>query len=160
VAFNQRDLQGARRLFEEAAGMLRGPGDMNFMAYSIRRLAHIAWLDGNYETASRQCEESLQLNREVGDPRGAIACVAGFAAIALRREEYGRAAALMAALDKELAYKNIRLLYLDRVEFERNLSSLRGSMSRKSFERSWARGKGMSFDEAIALALETSGTNA
>ncbi len=96
----------------------------------------------------------MNLNQQVGDPRGTIACLAGLAAIAAAQGRFERAAKLMAAVDTQLATIGIRLLFIDQIEYERNLANLRAKLDEKNFNKFWARGNGMSLDQAIAFALE------
>jgi predicted ATPase/DNA-binding SARP family transcriptional activator len=144
VALNHDEPEWARSLYEESSAVLRERGDMNFLAYSVRRLGQLAWREGDYEKANILCKESLNLNQKVGDPRGMIATLAGFAAIAVAQGKYQRAAKLMAAVETQISSTDIRhhegvvgqqqflamdaiglrLLYVDRMEYERNLDSL------------------------------------
>jgi hypothetical protein len=93
------------------------------------------------------------LNQDAGDPRGVIATLAGFAAIATAQSRYERAAVLMAAVASQLATISVQLLYFDRIEYDRNLAILRGEMSKKTLDRLRARGNALSLDEAIEIAL-------
>jgi hypothetical protein len=43
---------------------------------------------------------------------------------------------------------------MDQQEYERNLARLRAKMDKKAFAKLWAKGKDMSLDAAIDLALE------
>ncbi len=156
VALNQDELQRARSLYEEAITVLRDSGDLNFQPYTIRRLGHVAWLQGDYGRAFDLCKESLELNREVSDPRGILACLAGFAAIAVERREYERAAVLAACVETRLAAFGNRLLYMDRLEYERNLGRLRSALDAKTLARLWSKGSKMTMDQAMNLALARS----
>ena len=154
VAFLHYEARLARSIYEEAVGVLREPGDINFLAYAIRRLGQLLWHEGDNEAAFTLCKESLNLNQQVGDPRGTIACLAGLAAIAAAQGRFERAAKLMAAVDTQLASIGIRLLFIDQLEYARNLADLRAKLDEKNFNKFWAKGKRMSLDDAIALALE------
>jgi predicted ATPase/DNA-binding SARP family transcriptional activator len=154
VALNQSDRPRARSLMQEASEILREPGDMNFRAYAVRRLGHLAWLDGDFEQAEARCAESLKLNQGAGDPRGVFASMAGFGAIATAKSEYERAATLLGAVDSQLAAVSVKLLYMDRMEYERNLAILREKLTKKAFDKCWAKGHAFSLDEAIAMALK------
>jgi tetratricopeptide (TPR) repeat protein len=153
VALNHGEGEWARSLYEEAVAILRKPGDINFLAYAVRRLAQMLWRYGDYKRAVELCKESLKLNQEVGDPRGMIACLAGFAAIALAQENYHRAAQLMAALETQFNAIGIRLLYMDRMEYERSLGQLNARLNEKDIHKSWDKGKIMSLDQVIAFAI-------
>ena len=154
VALNHSHPEWARSLYEETVQILKELGDLNFLAYSVRRLAQLYWQEGHNYQAISQLQESLNLNREVADPRGIIACLAGFAAVALRQEQYQRAVQLMGAVESQLAALSIRLLYMDKLEYERNLTLLGSTMDQETFAKFWGQGKGMTLEETIAFALE------
>jgi hypothetical protein len=156
VALNCDEKQEARTLYDESAEVLRGPdvGDINFLGYPIRRLGQLAWREGRYKEAIALCTESLRLNHEVGDPRGVISCVAGFAAIATAQEKFERAAQLIAAVETHLALMSIQPPFMDKMEYERTLALLRAKVDEKILARFWEKGKGMSFEDAVAFALE------
>jgi tetratricopeptide (TPR) repeat protein len=156
VELSCNDTQKSRSLYNESAAVLRGPhvGDINFLGYPIRRLGQLAWREGHYEEAKARCKESLRLNHEVGDPRGVMSCVAGFAAIAVAQEKFERAAQLMAAVETQLTLISIQPPFMDKMEYERNLALVRAKLGEKVLAKIWAKGKAMSFEDAVALALE------
>jgi non-specific serine/threonine protein kinase len=156
VALSCNEMQKSRSLYDEAVVVLKRPdvGDINFLGYPTRRLAEVAWREGRYTEASAYCKESLRLNHEVSDPRGVICSVSGFAAIAVAQGKFERAAQLMGAVETQLALFNVRLLYMDNKEYERNLALVRAKLDEKPLAKFWEKGKGMSFEEAIAFALQ------
>ena len=156
VELNCNEVERARSLYEESSAVLREPelGDINFLGYPIRRLGQLARHEGDYEKAASLCRESLTLNYEVADPRGVMCCVAGFAALAVSQGRFERASQLMAAVETQLTSIGIRLLYMDKMEYERNLDLLRAKLDEKILNKFWAKGKAMSFEQAIAIALE------
>ena len=154
VALNLGEEEHARSLYEITAAILREHGDKNFLAYSVRRLGQLACRRGDYEKAMAFCKESLVLNQKVGDPRGVLACIAGFAAIAVARGKFEYAARLMATVENQLASIGTRLLQLDKFEYERNLVFLREHLDKKSLAKFLAQGKAMTLEQAIASALE------
>jgi non-specific serine/threonine protein kinase len=154
VALNQNASNEARSIFEECVAILKEIGDKNWLAYSIRRLGLLAWREKDYTKAIVLCQESLSLNREIGDPRGVLACLAGFADIAVVQGKFERGATLMAAVETQLDAMGLQLLPVDKMEYERNLAHLRANLDKKAFFKFWAKGKEWSLEEAIALALE------
>jgi non-specific serine/threonine protein kinase len=152
LALMQNEPERARLLYEETVTDLLDPSDANFLAYAIRRLGQLAWQAGDYERASAYCNESLRLNREVADWRGICACLAGFVAIAVGRQDLETAAVLAAAVESRLSAVGIRLLYLDRLEYEKSVLEIRARLAEKTLEKLWAKGKAMSFEGAIALS--------
>jgi tetratricopeptide (TPR) repeat protein len=154
IALIQEELERARSLYEESISFLRALGDMNFLAYSVRRLGQLAWREGDYEKAVALFRESLIKNQAVGDQRGAIACLAAFAAVDLSQGKYERATQILAAVETQLSSIGIRLLPVDKLEYERSLAALRGRLDERTLARYWADGSAMSLDEALAFALD------
>lgn len=159
AALNHSHPARARALYEETVVTLRELGDLNFLAYSVRRLAQLCWLEGRFEEAISLLRESLELNQDVADPRGIVACLAGFAAVAVAREHYARAAQLMGAVEKQLASLGIRLLYMDKMEYDRNLAHLQARSDEPTLKKFWQMGNQLSLDQAIQFACESSNNN-
>ncbi|HEX5940896.1 MAG TPA: hypothetical protein VFY66_01405, partial [Anaerolineales bacterium] len=128
-------------------------GDLNFLAYSIRRLAQLMWHEGRYDDAIVQLQESLKLNQDVADPRGVVACLAGFAAVAVGRGQFPRAAQVMGAVETQLADLGIPLLYMDKMEYERNLAIVQAKLDEQAFKNFWIKGTHMSLEQAMDFAL-------
>jgi predicted ATPase len=154
VALNQNLSNEAASIYQESVAILREIADKNFLAYSVRRLGLLAWRERDFERATLLCQESLRLNRELGDLRGVIACVAGFADIAVAQGKFARAAQIMGVVETQLASMGMRLLPVDKMEYERNLAVLRAKLDEKTLSRFWTKGKGLSLDDAIVFALE------
>jgi tetratricopeptide (TPR) repeat protein len=154
VALNQNELDEARSIYEETVAILREIGDKNFLAYSVRRLGFLAWREKDYRKATALCIESLSLNRELGDLRGVLASITAFANIAVAQGKFERAVQIIAAVESQLTAMGMRLLPVDKLEYERNLALLQANMSEKALTMFWAKGKGMLLEEVIAFALE------
>jgi len=156
VALNHGEAKWAHSLYEEAVRILREIGDITFLAYVVRRLGQLLWREGDYEAAVVLCKESLDLNLAKGDPRGIMACLAGFAAIAVAQGKFERAARLMATVETQLTTIGIQLLSLDKMEYERNLILLSTHLNKKTLDKFWATGATISTEEAVKYALEES----
>jgi L-fucose isomerase-like protein len=72
----------------------------------------------------------------------------------MAQDKYQQAAQLMAAVETQLASMGIRLLYIDMMEFERNLASLRAKLDEKALAKFRAKGRAMKLEQAIEYALE------
>ena len=57
-------------------------------------------------------------------------------------------------MEAQLAAMGMRLLPLDKMEYERNLAQLRAQFDEKTLNKSWAKGREMSLEQAIAITLE------
>lgn len=155
VALNLEEAARARLLYEEAVSIWREHGDKNFLAYSLRRLGQVAWYETHYAEAIALCTESLNLNLDVGDRRGVIACLAGFTAVAVAQQSWERAAQLASAVESKLSSIGIQLLQLDKAEFEHSLSSLEFHFDEKTLSKFRKKGRTMSLEQAMVFALET-----
>ena len=60
----------------------------------------------------------------------------------------------MAAVETQLGAMGMRLLPVDKMEYERNLTVLHAQLDEKTLGKLWAKGKSMSLDDGIAFALE------
>jgi hypothetical protein len=134
--------------------MLRETGDINFLAYAVRRLGQLLWREGEYEKSITLCKESLNYNQNVGSPRGVIGCLVGFAAIAVAQEKYQYATQLMAAIETQMVSMGITPMYMDQQEYDRNLSQLRAQLDNAVFEKAWSKGRAMSLEQTVDFALQ------
>jgi non-specific serine/threonine protein kinase len=156
IDFLQNDVDKARGHYEQSASALHEIRDRNFLAYVVRRLGQLAWTCGEFDKASLLCHESLAINQELGDERGMIASLSAFAGIATARRSPPRAVQLFGAVETLLRSKNIRLVYMDRLERERNLSVLADQLSPAAWDKAWKRGISMTREQAVEFALRDS----
>lgn len=154
VALNRGETELSRTLYEEVVAILRSTGDLNFLAYAIRRLGQLLWREGNYAQAAALCKESLDLNLQVSSPRGVMGCLAGFAAIAVAQGKYQSAAQLIGAIESQMVSQSITPMYMDQQEYARTLARLHAKLDKKTLGKYWAKGKAMMLDETIAFALD------
>ncbi len=146
--------RGARNYYVQSTQALREWGDRNFLAYAVRRLAQLEWYYAEYEEADQLCRESLVINQELGDVRGIVASLSAYGGIATARGDLTRASQLFGAVDTYLESMKIRLVYMDRLERERNLSILRGRSEQAVLAQAWQQGTLMSIEQAIKFALQ------
>ena len=154
VDFYQDDLASARIHYEQSAGALRGIQDRNFLAYVVRRLGQLAWHSREFEKAALFCHESLTINQELGDERGVIASLSAFAGIATADGRHAYAAQLLGAVDALLKSKNIHLVQMDRMEYDRNLASVQAQVEQRTFEKAWTRGSSATVEQTVQFALK------
>ena len=82
------------------------------------------------------------------------AAIAGLAELTLEVEKLSRAAQLYGIVEGRLAALSLPLYITDQVEFNRGIAVLRARLDERSFAKSWAKGKTMALEQAIAFALE------
>jgi predicted ATPase/DNA-binding SARP family transcriptional activator len=154
--FNLNDLAGALRHYGESISALRELKDRSFLAYVVRRMGQLKWHQGEYEKAALFCRESLTFNQELGDERGVIASISAFAGNATAQGRLAHAVQLFGAVEALLRSKNIQLVYMDRMEYERNLAKLQAQVDQRTFEKAWTKGSSVTMEQAIQFALKGS----
>jgi tetratricopeptide (TPR) repeat protein len=154
VVFHLGDLEGARNYYSQSAQALRELKDRNFLAYTVRRLAQLSWTCGEFDQAGRLCRESLVINQDLGDVRGVIASLAGYAGALAAQGEFNRAAQLLGAVETLLEARSIRLVHMDRLECERNLYVLRDQLNPADLVKAWQMGSLMTMDQAVEFAMQ------
>ncbi len=144
----------AREVYEEGIKLLRETNNSNNLAYSVRRLGYLTVKEADYERANVLFRESLIRNQELGHQIGITAAMAGLAELAQAVGKFSRAAQLYGIIEDRLAVLSLPLYITDQVELDRGISALRARLDERSFAKSWAKGKTMALDQAIAFALE------
>jgi hypothetical protein len=155
VALLQRDDVQAWNRYEESADCFRAIGDSNSLAYPVRRLGGIALDRSDDQQATIRFQESLARNRKVSNPNGTAACLAAFAALAVKHQQFIRAAKLFGACTAILHTTGGELFTIDQFEFEVNVAALRAHLDEVSLDTAWAEGRAMTVPQAIDYALES-----
>jgi non-specific serine/threonine protein kinase len=153
IDFLQNQLNQAQSHYEQSANALREIRDRNFLAYVVRRLGQLAWHCSEFDKAALLCIESLTINQELGDERGVIASLSAFAGNATAEGKLAQAAQLFGAVETLLRSKNIRLVYMDWLERERNIALLRDQLSPVAMKKAWKKGTSMTTEQAVEFAL-------
>ncbi len=73
--------------------------------------------------------------------------------IMIRREEPERAAGLFGAAEALREVIDTAMTSVEKTEYDKEVIVLRTGMDEKDFNEAWRKGRGMSMDEAIELAL-------
>jgi DNA-binding NarL/FixJ family response regulator len=147
------DHADARNRYTEAVAYLREVGARPEMARSLNGLGRVAINLGATELAREHLTESLRISRACGTRIGVARGLESFAALAVHEEEPERAVLLTAAASalREAA----GLPPLQGARAERYIVSAR-RLGDHVVARLWARGRAMSAEAAITLALEPS----
>jgi predicted ATPase/DNA-binding CsgD family transcriptional regulator len=146
------DLDGAEALAQQALEAKRRLGDKRSIAMSLDHVGKCARRKGELARAWACHRESLPLRRGAGDPRGMAVWLDSTGALvaAIGRAEpaariLGAGAALRDATG--FPYHNHEL-----IEHRRVVADLRTALGPERFESSWAAGRALSPEEAIAEA--------
>ena len=150
-------LIGAKTIFEEALSIARENHDRLRESISLLNLASVKFKEGDAKCANRLFKESLKVQIDIGHSRhsgtGLLSYLAG-TAVALNQPR--RAVKLLGAEENQYIRRGYNPQPHQSKMFQDYLSEAQLQLGSKAFEQAWSEGKAMSYDQAIAFALEIS----
>ena len=157
LALFRGDIAEARKHADLMLDLHREMGDQLSVTGHQTGVAHVARQMGNYQEALALYRETLPDWQKMGH-RGAVAHqLECFAFIAKAQEQGERAVKLMGAAEALRAASGSLRTPQERIEYDRELASLRAGMDEKTFDVLWAEGQSMNMDQAIDFALREDG---
>jgi DNA-binding NarL/FixJ family response regulator len=153
-AQSEGDNNAARELLEECLSLSREIGDKIGIARALYVLGEVSAGQGDYNTARELQSESLRLRHELGSKRGIIQCLEGLAAVATAQVEPRRLVVLLAAADELRSSIGASITAQDHTRNEQSLEFARTKLGPDAVAAAWEKGKRLTVEEAIALALE------
>jgi tetratricopeptide (TPR) repeat protein len=157
AALTGGDVSRATHMFEEGLAMARRLGERLGIYIALYNLAQVALSRGDYSGAVSLFEEGVALSGEVGDRANLAYCLEGLAVVAGARGEAMRAARLIGAAEglHEAIGVPVYVYYEpDRSLYEHRVAAVRSQMGAEAFEAARAEGRAMTFEQAVAYALE------
>jgi predicted ATPase/class 3 adenylate cyclase len=152
----QGDPERGATLNEEAAVLLGERGHKGKLQYALDNLGWAALMRGDHQQARSLHQESLVLSRELGDKLVAAESLEGLACSAARGEEE-RAARLFGATEALREAVGYHQAPRERALREPFLGAARSRLEEAKWEAAWAEGRAMTFEDAVAYALEDAG---
>ncbi len=150
---NQQYAAGSEVL-QEVAEINQALGYRRGVALALHNIASAAIKLKEYDRARELLRESLQIRRELGVRRGYAYSLEEFARLAYEENQDARAIQLLAAA------KTLRTLIgapldslADRADFENILAGLRAKLGDVRCDMEWSKGRAMTAEQAVALAL-------
>ncbi|MBX0330346.1 tetratricopeptide repeat protein [Oscillochloris sp. ZM17-4] len=147
------DISQARTLLEESVAVRRGLGDKGGVANSLSTLANLLLHNGKLDDLPAMLRESLELNVEVGDRTAIAYCLEDYAGLAAAQGVAERAIRLASAAASLRAELGTPLPAAEQQALDRLLTPARTTLGARA-DAVWATGQVMSFEEAVALALQ------
>jgi hypothetical protein len=120
----------------------------------LRRLGYLALGENDIPQAWLYFQESLAINREVGDKRAVAACLASLAALAIQVNQPFTAAKLYGIVENRLESLSVNLLYTDQPEVRRIHSQLMDLLEEAAFTSAFIEGWEMSEEQVMGLVGE------
>ncbi len=154
-ARNRGDFEGARKLYEEGLAIQREIGNKRIIAIGLGNLGRVAYHQGQYAAARTYYAESMTLNRELGDQHSIAGLLDGFAGLALRNKHGERAAQLLGAATSLRESVGSDIDSADLSFNQRIMSDVRATLSAQAFNKAFAEGRAMTFEQAVVRASES-----
>lgn len=158
IPLAQGDFEGAARFFEEGLRVARRVGDRLPIRISLYNLALSRQGSGDLAGARKLLREGLVLSAEAGDKASAAYCLEGLAALERDPE---RGASLFGAAQARLEAVGGVPVYAytsDRSGHDRSVAAVRSRLDRAAFEAAWEQGRALGLEQAVAYALQESGS--
>lgn len=144
----------AEALANESLALRREQGDLRGVAETINNLAQVASAQGRHERAATLFKEGLQLSRDVGDMIRLLEALDGLAWTAPELGQPRWAARQGGAAEAERERLGLAQGIPDRGLGERAIQAMRAALGEEIFAATWAEGKAMTLNDAVALALK------
>jgi non-specific serine/threonine protein kinase len=154
VAALQGDFGRATTLLQEGLALRRAMADKPGMAESLYTLGWALAMQGEYEPAAALLEECLLLSQEIGAKNAATDSLEVLAWVAAGRGQPHWAAQLGGAAEAIRHILGIPVQPDWQASHEEAVQAMREALGEKVFAAAWAAGRALSFEEAIALALD------
>lgn len=155
AAVGQRHYERARELLEESLELSREVGDRSLASNTQVFLGLVALREGDTERARVLVEESLEQAHELRDRVSIYDCLQSLGALAGARGELSRAAQLWGAADALREASGYSLPPGEAAMYEPYLIEARSRLDEAAWQEAWARGRSMTYEEAISYALES-----
>jgi hypothetical protein len=142
-----------RALLEESVALRREVGDPLLLAYSLRRLGHIALYLGDYAAANSAYREGLAMLMAAGGKAHLAAGLASLAGLAVARSQANKAVRLLGAVQATLQALAWQLPPADNDLNQQAIERASEHLSAEAFAAAWSEGEKMGLEAAIAYAL-------
>lgn len=149
VTANQGRYENSNAYFEECLPLARQVGDRRLVAFALHGLGVATLRDGDVARARAYFEMSVVIRQEMKDRAGVAESLEAFASLAIAKEDWPRAARLLAVVSAEHDSMGIAMPeYLDRL-----VADTKAHLPAETFGAEWTRGTKTDPADAIEFAL-------
>jgi len=148
------NFEEAKRIFGEGEKLYQGLGSMNYANAMRSEIGHVERVSGNLEAAGSIYVETIKRWQELGNRSAVAHQLECFGLMAMTEEQPRRAASLFGAAEALREKCQSPMTDEERVDYDRSVARLRGGLAGADFDSVWAEGRGMTMEQAVALARE------
>ncbi|HYQ89356.1 MAG TPA: protein kinase [Candidatus Binatia bacterium] len=149
----QGDDAAALAYHEEGLSLQRALGERSGIAYSLGELGLLAANANEFQRGRALLSESLGILREMGDRQGMVDALERFAALEFRQDQSERALMLYGASRALREQLGVEAMPSDRRRIQEDLGSLWDEVGADGAAAVFARGRTMTLEKAITLAI-------
>jgi non-specific serine/threonine protein kinase len=154
VAYCRGDHGKAEQFFKKARDLAEELDDKLTTLGVLNNLANLASRRGDYEGAVALYRESLELCKVTEHSEGIAECLAGMAVVASEiNGQKEQAARLFAAAEALRESLGTHLTPNEQEIYEAAVAKVRSALGERAFSATWAAGRRMPHEEAVAFAL-------
>ena len=153
TAYVQGD-PSAESLLETSLKMSEELADQFGIPRCLHDLGEISLSHGDLVRARVRFAQGLQIFRDQGDKRNAIQCLEGLAGVAAANSQVVDAARLLGAAQDAREAMGVPLPVNCRANYDRTLWVVRQRLDEATLAATWAEGRAMTMEQAIAYALD------
>lgn len=154
AARKQNDLAQSIQHYEEALSLYRELSDTRWIAGTLLNMGIAVFEQGDYRRARQLHRESLPLFVELGDRQALPESLGGLAEVHWVLGQPQRAAQLFGAIEALREATDVPLAEVYRPAHLRLLDDIRAHLGADAFAAAWTRGRAMTLEQAVALALD------
>ncbi len=137
---------------EEALAMEEGHGDKWGIALASHNLGQLVLAQGNLQRAASLFTTSINLYHQLGNKEGVAMCMAAAVGVAVKHDQWLRAARLCGATDGLLHLINAHLDPPDAVVYTHHSAAARAALDEFAWTTAWITGQAFSLDEAVVYS--------
>ena len=155
VAFEQGEFASARGIHEESLAIMRELGDRRGIARSLSDLGVVAHEQGDYLASGALHQEALGIQRELGNRPAIAPSLAGLAAVVVALGGPLRGARIWGTAERLREEIGSPLAPSELPRYDRQVAAARAVLGDDAaFDRAWQKGRALTLEQAVELALE------
>jgi tetratricopeptide (TPR) repeat protein len=148
------DYERAASLIQKSLDFKRAQGDQLGIAASLANLGNLTLLRQDYAGAESAFRESLELRQALGDRAGMVSSLSGLAESAALQGQAVRSARLYSACEALHQEFGFPMTTENHEKRDRHVAALCEQLGQADYQATWAMGRSMTIEQAIAYALQ------